>query len=110
MAEETETQPPMNAKKLFQRAVDGVATLLGIGVILAAGDALWEGGSLGSALSLFVAGLVLLPFIPIPGRGSRVTVFVLGLATAIALPAWEGYETHKQSRAAVRYAQAAAAA
>jgi type II secretory pathway pseudopilin PulG len=39
-----------------------------------------------------------------------VTVFVLGLATAIALPAWEGYETHKQSQAAVRFAESAAAA
>jgi len=110
MADKTETRPPLNAKKLLQRAINIVATLLGIGVMLAAFDTLWEGGAFGSALSLFIAGLVLLPFIPIPGRGSRVTLFILGLGFAIALPAWEGYETHKQSRAAVNFAQAAAAA
>ena len=110
MADETQTQPPLNAKKLFQRAIDGVATLLGIGVMLAAGDVLWEDGPLSSALSLFVAGLVLLPYIPIKQGGVRALVFIVGLSLAIGLPAMDSFETHKQSKAAVSYAMDAAVA
>jgi hypothetical protein len=107
---EEHQEPPSGAKRLTQRAINAVATLLGVGVMLAAFDILWEGGAFGSGLSLFIAGLVLLPFIPIPGRGSRVTLFILGLGFAIGLPAWDGYQTHKQSRAAVGSAMDAAVA
>ncbi|HSC46789.1 MAG TPA: hypothetical protein VLG68_01740 [Gammaproteobacteria bacterium] len=107
MTDQAQTSPS-GAKKLFQRAIDGLATLLSIGVMLAAGLILWEDGPVSSALSLFVAGLVLLPYIPIRYGGVRALVFIVGLSLAIGLPATDSFETHKQSRAAVASAQAAA--
>ena len=110
MACEDETQPQLNAKKLTQRGIDLVATLLGLGVILAAVAVLFEDGPVGSGLMLFIAGLVLMPFIPIPGRGTRTVVFILALGVAIVTPVWKSFVVHRQTQAAYRFALDAAAA
>jgi hypothetical protein len=106
----TEPAAPTGAKRLLGRATNLVATLVGVGVILAAGTILLEDGPMDSALALFAAGLVLLPFIPVPGRGSRLVVFVLGLGLAIGLPVMDSLGVHNQSVAAVKFARDAAAA
>ena len=92
------------ATKVLQQATDLVALLIGAGVVLAAVTVLLEDGPLSSGLALMVAGLALLPFIPIPGRGSRLTLFVLGVGTAIMLPVMDSFDVHRQSRSAVRFA------
>jgi hypothetical protein len=106
----TDQVPPSGAKQLLGPATKLVATLIGIGVILAAGAILLEDGPMDSALALFVAGLVLLPFIPVPGRGSRLAVFVLGLALAIGLPVVDSIGVRNQSVAAVSFARDVATA
>lgn len=108
MSAEAPQAPPSGAKKLLGRATNLVATFIGIGVMLAAGAILLEDGPMDSALALFVAGVVLLPFIPVPGRGSRLAVFVLGLVLAIGLPVMDSLGVHNQSIAAVSFGRDAA--
>jgi len=99
----TEMQPARGSK-LLQRGIDVVALLLGLGVIFAALSLLAEDGPVSSGLALLLTGVALLPFVPIPGRGSRVTLFVLGLVFAVALPVLDSMAVHRQSRSAVRFA------
>ncbi|HSN18833.1 MAG TPA: hypothetical protein VLV87_11575 [Gammaproteobacteria bacterium] len=91
-------------KQILQRTIDALAALIGAGVIFAAGVLTWEGGPLSSGLALLVAGLALLPFIPIPGRGSRSTIFVVAIALAIGLPVMDSVKRHRQTQAAVGFA------
>ena len=101
-----ERKPP---KKAVQRITDVLATLIGIGVILAGGAVLLEDGPVGSGLTLFIAGLALLPFIPVPGRGSRTTIFIFALGYAIGMPVYDRSMVLRQTIPAVESARDTAA-
>ena len=92
--------PPPPAGKRAPRATHTLAAFVGFAVMALAVVLLFQEWPLGSALAVFVAGLVLLPFIPIPGQGSRTALFILALAYAIFMPAWEARVVHRQTQAA----------
>lgn len=92
-----------------QRLTDVLAGLLGIGVILGGGELLLEDGPVGSGLAFILAGLALLPFIPIPGRGSRTVIFILGLGYGIGKPVWDSFTIHRETQQAVHSVMSAAA-
>jgi|GEM_PF-6725864 len=96
------------APKLMRRAIDAVATVLGLGVAAIATVLLFEGVPLGASLPMLAAGLVLLPFIPIPGRGSRTTLFILLLGYSIVMPVYQSMMLHRQTQAALEFATATA--
>jgi len=73
------------------------------------GVALVEAWPVGSALMLFIAGLVLLPFIRVPGRGSRTVIFILAFGVAMVTPTWKSFVVHRQIQGAYRFATDAAA-
>ena len=110
--EEPPTQravPVSTPKKAVQGVTDTLAALIGIGVILAGVVVVLEDGPVGSGLMLFIAGLVLLPYVPVPGRGSRTVIFILALGVALVTPMWKSFVVHRQTQAAFRFATEVAA-
>lgn len=83
--------------------------MIGIGLFVAGGVALAEQWPVGSAFMLFVAGGALLPFIRVPGRGSRAVIVIFAFAVAMATPLWKSFVVHRQVQGAFRFATDAAA-
>ncbi|MGE5624611.1 MAG: hypothetical protein ACM3ZT_03590 [Bacillota bacterium] len=111
MAEEPETERAAagSAPTTARRVINVLAALVGFGVMALAVALLFAEWPLGSVLAVFVSGLALLPFIPIPGRGARTVVFVLALAFAILMPVWQSRTVHRETQSAFLFASEAAA-
>lgn len=113
MSEEPPTQravpEPMHGKRPAQHSTDVLATLVGIAVIVSGVVALVENWPVGTALMLFIAGTVLLPFVRVPGRGSRMAIFILAFGIAMVTPMWKSIVVHRQIHGAFQFATEAAA-
>ena len=112
MSQEPPTQRaemPTPARQAGQRVTDLLATLLGIGMIVAGGLALADQWPVGTGLMLFIAGGALLPFVRVPGRGSRAVIVVLAFGVAMVTPLWSSFVVHRQVQGTYRYATDAAA-
>lgn len=105
-----ENPAPSSKEKLRRWLTDGLAAIIGLGVIWIAVEVVLEGGPPISGLAFLVAGLPLLWFIPVPGRGSRATLFVLGMGVGIGYPIWKSSVIHRQTSSALASVQQVAQA